>query len=92
MEQKLKGKSVQTTLNIVENKLQNTNNHIITDEEIHEKIAEFIISDCQAYNVVEDESFKALIKLAFPKYKLPVVSFSNLLLPNHMESIHFKLL
>ncbi len=38
---------------------------------IHEKIADFIVSDCQAYNVVEDEAFKALIKLAFPNYKLP---------------------
>ena len=43
----------------------------LTDELIHKKIAEFIVSDCQAYHVVEDEGFKALIKLAFPKYLLP---------------------
>ena len=29
------------------------------------------MSDCQAYYVVEDEGFKALIKIAFPKCKLP---------------------
>ena len=66
----MKEKMFQTKLNVSQNILGNTKVNL-TDELIHEKIAEFIVSDCQAYHVVEDEGFKALIKLAFPKYNLP---------------------
>ena len=65
-----KEKTFQTKLNISDKNLSNTSVNL-TDELIHEKIAEFIVSDCQAYHVVEDEGFKGLIKIAFPKYKLP---------------------
>jgi hypothetical protein len=27
--------------------------------------------DCKAYNVVENEAFEKLIKIAFPRYRLP---------------------
>jgi hypothetical protein len=27
--------------------------------------------DCKAYNVVENEAFEKLIKIAFPRYHLP---------------------
>jgi hypothetical protein len=57
-------------LNIFENSIGKFKVNV-TDEMIHEKIADFIVSNCQAYNVVEDEAFKALTKLAFPNYKLP---------------------
>ncbi len=39
--------------------------------QIHNLIAEFIKLDCQAYNVVENNAFKSLIKVAFQNYKLP---------------------
>ena len=68
--EKLKQTAKQTTLNIFENRIGKCKVNV-TDEMIHEKIADFIVSDCQAYNVVEDEAFKALIKQAFPNYKLP---------------------
>ena len=60
----------QTTINFFDNKNYKPYTHA-SDDQIHETIAEFIISDCQAYRVVEDEGFKNLIKLAFPKYDLP---------------------
>jgi hypothetical protein len=70
--QKEKQKVIQTTLNIVDNVIGDSKVYKNpSDDEINEKIADFIVSDCQAYRVVEDDGFKALIKLAFPKYKLP---------------------
>ena len=62
----------QTQLKIIDNNLSSINHRVHpTDENINFLIAEFIILDCQAYNVVENEGFKALMKLAFPRYKLP---------------------
>ena len=70
--QKEKQKVMQTTLNIVNNVIGSARVYKQpSDDEINEKIADFIVSDCQAYSVVEDDGFIALIKLAFPKYKMP---------------------
>jgi hypothetical protein len=47
-----------------------------------------IILDLQPFSIVEDDGFKALIKLAFPKYKLPGRKyFSSLIEKMHQKTI-----
>jgi hypothetical protein len=80
-------KLVQTELNVKENTLSAFDFRIHPcDLQIHNLIAEFIILDCQAYNVVENNAFKSLIKVAFPKYKLPGREF----LIKFINDIHEK--
>ena len=67
-----KDKFMQSEINITDNKISKTDFRVHpSDDMINQLIAEFIILDCQAFNVVENEGFKAIIKLGFPKYKLP---------------------
>jgi hypothetical protein len=78
--------SKQTTLNIRDNSLSTTDYRIHpSDEQINNLIAEFIVLDCQAYNVVENEAFKKLIKIAFPRYHLPGRDFFKKLISDLHE-------
>ncbi len=78
--------SKQTTLNIRDNSLSSTDYRIHpSDEQINNFIVEFNVLDCQAYNVVENEAFKKLTKIAFPRYHLPGRDFFKKLISDLHE-------